>query len=473
MSTRLSTRRLHRAVSVCLAVVGVAALATPAAAGATGRGGQSCPEGSPGGARCTAGELDDGTPYRFVVPERGRWNGIVLVELDFVDRAPDYALTQRLVERGYAVGGTTRDVTGWNIAAAIDNQAAALERFEDAVGEPRWAIASGRSMGGFVSAGAAQVHPDVFDAAVPFCGGLGGAVGQWNQKLDTVFTLKTLLFPDAAELPVTRIPADTGAATSAWRSALAEAQGTPEGRARIALAAAIGQLPGWGLTADGEPTPMPGPRDTRAVQEGMYLALAGGAQPYIGQAMSSRRAIETLAGGNPSWNTGVDYAGQFAAADGDQRRTVRELYARAGLDLRDDLRTLAREPRIEADAHAVRYLERGLVFDGDLSVPVLTVSPIGDQISTVAQQQSYGKAAHAAGKASLLRQSYLKTVGHCTFTTGEQLAAITAMTERLKTGKWSDTATVGNLNRLAKAAGDGPGRYVHYRPPVFNRPYVK
>ncbi|MFS8360546.1 hypothetical protein [Streptomyces sp. CWNU-52B] len=464
----MSSGRLRRAVAVQLAVVGVAALAAPATASATARDTQPCPDGSPDGVVCTGGELADGTPYRFVVPDR--WNGIVIVDLDFASRAADEPLTGRLAERGYAVGGTTRTVTGWNIAAAVDNQAAALERFEDAVGRPRWAVASGKSMGGFVSAGAAQVHPEVFDAAVPFCGGLGGAVGQWNQKLDTVFTLKSLLF-DGSSLPVTGIPADTGQATQDWTSALAEAQATPRGRARIALAAAIGQLPGWGLAPDGGATPKPDPADPDAVQEGMYLALSGGAQPYIGQAMSSRRAIETLAGGNPSWNTGVDYSRQFAAASTEQRRTVRELYARAGLDIRADLRTLARTPRIPAEPSAVEYLEKGIVFDGDLRIPVLTVNPVGDQISTVAQQQSYGLAARKAGKSALLRQSYLDTVGHCTFTPEEQVAAITVMTKRLSTGRWADTATPRSLNRLTESAQDAPGRYVSYRPPVFNRPY--
>ncbi|MEV0019839.1 alpha/beta hydrolase family protein [Streptomyces tendae] len=464
----MGTRRLRDAVAVCLAAVGVAALAAPTAE-AGPRGGVPCPEGSPAGVTCTGGQLADGTPYRFVVPDR--WNGVVIVDLDFVSRPAEEPLTAELTARGYAVGGTTRDVTGWRIAEAVDNQASALGRFEEAVGRPRWAVASGRSMGGFVSAGAAQVHPDVFDAAVPFCGGLGGAVGQWNQKLDTVFTLKNLLFPDST-LPVTEIPSDTDQATARWRSALASAQETPAGRARIALAAAIGQLPGWGLDADGTATPMPDPGDADAVQEGMYLALAGGAQPYIGQAMSSRRSIETLAGGNPSWNTGVDYARQFASASPEQRRTVREMYSRAGLDVHADLGALSRAPRIRADAAAVAYLEKGIVFDGDLEIPVLTVNPIGDQISTVAQQQSYGAAARAAGKAALLRQSYVRAVGHCGFTPGEQVAAITAMTQRLTTGRWSGSATPEGLNHLAGRAGEAPGRYVHHRPPVFNRPYL-
>ncbi|WP_245959767.1 hypothetical protein [Prauserella flavalba] len=448
-------RRLTTVLALVLAATGMpsAAAAEPA---------PGCLASTAARHQCAEGTLADGTPYRFVRPDR--WNGIVLVDLDFASRAPGDALAGRLVDLGYAVGGTTRTVTGWEIAAAIDNQAAALDRFEAAFGKARWAIASGRSMGGMVSAGVAQVHPDRFAAAVPFCGGLGGAVGQWNQKLDTVFTLKTLLFADTA-LPVTGIPADVAGAQRAWLGAVGEAQRTPEGRARIALAAAIGQLPAWGLTAEGEPTPRPDPRDAAALQEGMYLALAGGALPYLGQAMSSRRTIEQLTGGNPSWNTGVDYARQLALAEPAHRRAVRELYARAGLDLGADLRTLAGAPRIRADRHAVSTVERGIVFDGDLRIPVLTVNPIGDQISTVAQQQSYGAVVREKGNAALLRQTYLATAGHCTFTTAEQEAAITAMTHRLRTGHWGPTNAEA-MNRLARS-----DRYLGYRPPVFNRPY--
>ena len=48
---------------------------------------------------------------------------------------------------------------------------------------------------------------------------------------------------------------------------------------------------------------------------------------------------------------------------------------------------------------------------------------------------------------------------------------MTAMTERLTTGRWSGTATPESLNRLTESAQDAPGRYVRHRPPVFNRPY--
>lgn len=448
-----------------LAAIAVLFAGLPATARAA-EPGKPCPD-PVSAATCVDGQLADGTPYAFAKP--ARWNGAVLVDLDFAAGGLSSALTASLLERGYAVGGTTRTVTGWNIAGAIDNQAEALDRFEATFGRARYAIAEGRSMGGMVAAGVAQVHPDRFDAAVPMCGGLGGAVGQWNQKLDTVFTLKTLLLRDSA-LPVTGIPADVPGTQRQWISAVTSAQGTAAGRARIALAAAIGQLPGWGLAADGTTTPVPDGRDADGVERGMFLALAGGPLPYLGQAVSSRRAIEQLAGGNPSWNTGIDYAHQLTMAAPEQQDAVRRLYARAGLDLRAALGRLAAEPRVAADPAAVRYLQRGIVFTGDLRIPVLTVSGTGDQISTVAQQRSYGALAARAGTASLLRQTYVRTAGHCTYTTGEQQAAIDLMLTRLRTGHWPDTAPR-TMNRLAGAADGAPGRYLPYTPPRFNRAY--
>ncbi|TWF75322.1 hypothetical protein FHX44_111206 [Pseudonocardia hierapolitana] len=147
--------------------------------------------------------------------------------------------------------------------------------------------------------------------------------------------------------------------------------------------------------------------------------------------MSSRRQINTIAGGNPSWNTGVDYAAQLRAADPALRRAVQALYATAGLDLRPDLDALAAAPQIAADPAAVERFAQGLVFDGDLKIPVLTVSNIGDQISTVAQQQFYGENVRRAGKNALLRQTYVESVGHCAFSPAEQQAALRAVVDRL------------------------------------------
>ncbi|MEU8179000.1 hypothetical protein AB0C14_39585 [Microbispora hainanensis] len=459
---------IRRRVTACLAAALTAVAGSGTAAAASGRppGGTPCLPDSPARPTCVSGTLGDGTPYEFVVP--AHWNGTVVVALDFAGTGRSEPLTARLLADGVARGGTSRAITGWDIRSAIDNQTEALARFEDAYGRARYAIASGTSMGGFVSAGAAQVHPRAFDAAVPMCGGLGGSVGQWNQKLDTVFVLERLVAPG---LPVVDIPADIESARKAWIDALAAAQQTPQGRARIALAASIGQLPAWGRNPDGSAPPPPDRGDAAALQQGAYLALAGGPLPYIGQAMSSRRQIMDVVGGNPSWNTGVDYEKQLSTADPALRHAVRDLYKAAGLDLAADLRTLAAAPRIAADPGAVERFSRGIVLDGDLRIPVLTVSGTGDQISTVAQQQSYEENVRRAGANSLLRQTYTETVGHCDFSPAEQEAALMTMLDRLRSGHWPATSAPAMNARAAALGADPAPRYVPFTPPRFNRPY--
>ncbi|WP_432933076.1 hypothetical protein ACQPZZ_16820 [Microbispora sp. CA-135349] len=461
----MNRRRVTACLAAALAAVvggGTAAAAAPAGA----PGGTPCLPDSPARPTCISGTLKDGTPYEFVVP--ADWNGTVVVALDFAGSGRNEPLTARLLADGVARGGTSRAITGWDIRSAIDNQAEALARFEQAYGRARYAIDSGTSMGGFVSAGVAQVHPGTFDAAVPMCGGLGGSVGQWNQKLDTVFVLERLVAPG---LPVVDIPADIESARKAWLDALAAAQQTPEGRARIALAAAIGQLPAWGRNPDGSVPPPPDSGDAAALQQGAYLALAGGPLPYIGQAMSSRRQIMDVVGGNPSWNTGVDYDKQLGLADPAMRRAVRNLYKAAGLDLSADLKKLAAAPRIAADPGAVKRFSRGIVLNGDLRIPVLTVSGTGDQISTVAQQQSYEENVRRAGAGSLLRQTYTETVGHCDFSPAEQEAALMTMLDRLRSGHWPATSAPAMNARAAALAADPAPRYVPFTPPRFNRPY--
>ncbi|WP_432574451.1 alpha/beta hydrolase family protein [Kineococcus sp. SYSU DK005] len=458
---------IRRTAVAVLAVALTAAVHTgPAgAAPAPPAGAQPCLSGSPARPTCLSGTLEDGTPFQFVVPQD--WNGTVVVALDFVGGGPDEELTQRLLADGTARGGTSRAVTGWDLRAAIDNQAEALDRFEQAYGPAQRAVASGTSMGGFVSAGVAQVHPGRFDAAVPLCGGLSGSVAQWNQKLDTVFVLERLVAPG---LPVIDVPADVGAAQRAWIEAIGQAQRTPLGRARTALAAAVGQVPAWGVEPDGSTPPPPQRHDAEALQRGAYLALAGGPLPYVGQAMSSRRQIGAVVGGNPSWNTGVDYAAQLRRADPALRRAVHELYRAAGTDVRTDLADLAAAPRITADPAAVERFARGLVLDGDLEVPVLTVTNTGDQISTAAQDGWYGQAVRRAGKGSLLRQVHVRSAGHCAFSAAEQQAALRTVLTRSATGRWPATSPRAMNARTVQAGTREAPRFVRAFLPRFNRP---
>jgi hypothetical protein len=132
------------------------------------------------------------------------------------------------------------------------------------------------------------------------------------------------------------------------QAVLQSAQSTPQGRARIALAAALADLPPWFNAASPEPasTDYTTQEQNQALWESHDFAFA-----FFGRA-----DLELRAGGNPSWNTGVDYRVQLAkSADNEE---VQALYQQAGLDLIADLDTLNAAPRINADQQAVGYLNQ-------------------------------------------------------------------------------------------------------------------
>lgn len=70
----------------------------------------------------------------------------------------------------------------------------------------------------------------------------------------------------------------------------------------------------------------------------------------------------------------------------------------------------------------------------------------------------------------LLSQAHVDGPGHCTFTTGETVAAVHALEDRLDTGHWDTSATALN-SRAEQADPTTAGRYVTYRPTEYPRPY--
>jgi pimeloyl-ACP methyl ester carboxylesterase len=318
------------------------------------------------GAQTLTGVID-GAAYLIQVPEN--WNGaLVLYSHGYVapgqaNPAQDVgdAITgQWLLSNGYALAGSSYSQTGWALQQAFHDQIALLDFFDKTVGHPTRTIAWGHSLGGIITAGLVQRYPQRFDAALPMCGVLAGGVGTWNQALDSAFAFNLLLGGGA--LQVVHITNPGGNLTAA-ESDLAAAQATPQGRARLALAAALGDIPGWFSST----SPEPAPDDFSAQEANQFLWEQQVDFPF---AWALRAELEGRAGGNPSWNTGVDYRVQLAHSV-DQQEVV-ALYKQAGLDLNADLRTLQKAPRISANPGAVAYLNRYITFNGEIDIPVLT-----------------------------------------------------------------------------------------------------
>jgi pimeloyl-ACP methyl ester carboxylesterase len=410
---------------------------------------------------CVTGTAEDGSTFKAEVPPR--WNGTLLLYSHgyvppFLPNPPadtwrNRAVADELLADGFALAGSSYASNGWAVKEALRDQIDLLDRFERRFGKPRRTIAWGESMGGMVTTGLVERHPRRFDGALPFCGILGGAVGLWNQNLDLQYAIKTLLSADpnpavsgpASELELVNIT-DWPANVARANAAVAAAQATPEGRARLALAAALFPLPDWY-----DPnTQRPARHDFEARQQQQFRAL----QFQLAFIFGFRQEVERRAGGNPSWNAGVDYR-RLLSRSGSRDIAV-ALYRRTGLELRRDLRRLERAARVRPEPRATAYLIRNTVFDGRIDVPVLTVHTTADGLVVSPHEDAYRDAVRRSGRARLLEQLYLDRPGHCTFTDDETLAALRVLLARLDRGRWptkTDTA------------------FDDYEPPPFLRPF--
>src|SRR5216684_937877 len=205
------------------------------------------------------GTLADGATYLIEVP--ANWNGTLFLyshgyvppgSLNPARDVGDPFTRSFMLSSGFALAGSSYATTGWAIHEAIPDQIAVLDLFKLMVGEPKRTIAWGHSLGGMVTAALIQTHPDRFDAALPMCGVLSGGVATWNTALDSEFAFKTLL--GVTRLQLVNI-ANPSVNFEIAEGALAQAQATPQGRARIALAGALGDLPGWFTPLSPEPAP--------------------------------------------------------------------------------------------------------------------------------------------------------------------------------------------------------------------------
>ena len=415
----------------------------------------------------------------FLIQMPATWNGTLVLyshgyvvpgnPLTAVD-VGDPATGAWLLANGYAIAGSSYSVNGWAVQAALHDQIALLDHFTDEHGKPLRTIAWGHSLGGMITAGLIQRNPERFAGAIPMCGVVAGGVGVWNQGLDAEFVFKTLApEPAAAGLQlvnITNTGFQTGSNFQLAEFVAAQEQATPQGRARLALVAAIGDTPGWFSRTSAEPAP----DDFAARELNQYRWDSQVDFPFL---FALRADLETHAGGNPSWNAGVDYRTQLNESI--NKDEVEALYGQAGLDLQADLDKLAAAPRISAQRNALEYLSRFITYNGVIESPVLTMHTTGDGLVLPQDEQAYSSVIASRDNSDLLRQTFVHRAGHCTFTPGETVTAFQTLIHRLNTGSWGTTTQPSAMNAAAAALGAafnpaGPS-FIQFQPSVFMRPF--
>jgi pimeloyl-ACP methyl ester carboxylesterase len=471
----VNIRNKVAAVGFSAALV-AAGLAWPAAGLAAS---QTC--GGTGSVTTVTGTLADGAAFLIQCP-KGTWNGtLFLYSHGYVVPGTnnpardvgDPVTGAWMLNHGFALAGSSYATTGWAIQQALPDQIATLNTFASTYTAPTRTIAWGHSLGGIITAGLIQRFPGRFAGALPMCGVLSGGVATWNAALDGAFAFQQLIDPSVAVVHIT----DPGGNLTGALSAAANAQKTKQGRARLALSAALGDTPGWFTPL----SPEPAPGNFAAQEANQYLWFSQVDGPFI---FALRAELEARAGGNPSWNTGVNYFTQLAkSAD---MREVAALYQAAGLSLGADLQKLNNATRISADPGTVKYLAKNIAFNGQISIPVLTMHTTGDGLVVLENEQAYRSVVRSEGNTPLLRQIFVHRAGHCAFTPAETVTAVRTLLHRLDTGSWTgEGLKPAALN--AKAAALGPrfniftvnGKIVHadpsfikFSPAPFLRPFT-
>ncbi len=400
-----------------------------------------------------------GTQYMIRVPEN--WNGTLISDLDYINSA-NSKRNLYLLEHGYALSGTKRRperLFNYDPAHEIHDIVSVLDIFESIFGEPKNIIQLGCSGGGTITLAMAEIHPDRIDGAIASC----ASTSPWmaNTHLDGLFVLQALIAP---ELPIAALPLknpEIGEIEAKWLKVIKEAQKTPEGRARIALAITIGQWPAWGARGKA-PVPNPDANDAQVLQKSMYLSLL---TLLPSKATFGTGMLEQAGRGQLKWNTGVDYKEFYENGNPRYKKAVEKLYKDANLSLNDELEKVNAFPRIKSDANAIKYWSvPGRTHIGEPKIPLLRINTSGDGLVYPSMAQGYGELVEEKGYSELFRIAYVNSWGHCSFSLAEWLAAIETMKQRVETGVWPATDPE-SLNKLGKSLDPtSETRYYDYKP---------
>jgi hypothetical protein len=428
------------------------------------------------------GTLPDGGKWVADVPSN--WNG-TLVEFSHglianvaVD-APDPFLWADLLKAGYALVGSSYDPTGplWAMNSALTDQFEALAAVENTAlpAPPTSVIELGESMGGLVSALMDQESDGRISGALTVCGLVSGGVAQDNFMLDGSYAIDQLLDPgQEIQIAGYENSQQASAAAAELQQVAEAAQATPQGRARLALASALYNVSTWTATALGNinlnptikvpPLPPP-PGDYDQWEQEQYNTQYASGDVTLGLVNDNSQSIEQAVGGQPAWDTGVDFTAVLDSSPYEPE--VAALYQEAGLSLSADLQTLTQDADISANPTALDNLISTSVPTGQLEVPELTIHNVADEIIPVQEESFYQQLVSSAGDGDLLRQAYVFRPGHCSFTPAEEIAGLQALQYRISTGSWGSAASPSSLNAAARALDEGRAAYVQYTPPAL------
>ena len=429
---------------------------------------------------CT-GEIN-GAAYEIVMPET--WNGTLLIyshgyrpaepfppNFNPVVTTPvpvpgwdsgDKGLGEALLERGYALAGSSYASNGWAVEDGVRAADEIHAFFTEQIGAPKRVYVWGDSLGGLITQSVAETA-DWVDGAAPLCGVMAGLEPNIGLALDTAYGVQQLMFP---EMEIAGYDSYEDALAS-WEGAAsrliesARDQDT-DAIARIFTVAAMVDAPSQTFTYDGTSIVS----TVSGTIESLLTALAYGT---VG-----RYEIDTRYGGSVVGNVESDYANRL---DDAEREAIDAIGGEGAADR--FVAILDNGPRVEADPTAMAAaIERGGNPSGAVKVPTITMHTKADPL-VIVQNQTFFKdrynAQVAEGNVSGgLLQLYTVPppeysqesgapygAGHCNFTPESRIAVIELLDNWVRNGVYPGPAAI------EQAMGPLSGYNANYTPSAW------
>jgi hypothetical protein len=371
-----------------------------------------------------SGEIN-GAPFRIIVP--AVWNG-TLVEFarGYTDRAdhpgeidnrnptiaPNNAVRDSLLARGYALAGSARKNNGWSVEDGLDDVVALVSYFRENVANPSSAILWGASGGTVIALETAERNGGAFDGFLTTASVGAGASRTWDQTLVLRLAYDVTFGMPGSWGTVGDIRDDLDFETDVAPIVTAQAA-DPANFGRFEFIRMVAGVPGQGIT------PPPGFYPGQLVAPGRYFYFA-----TEGEAELERRA------GGP---IGQNISHVYALTEAEK-----VYLASLGVDAEPLLEAMNARRNIAAPPSPRSYLEHFADYSGLIKHPVLTVHTALDDIVPVAHESAYRNTVAAVDRDDLLVQVYTTEIGHNRFTTTQQLTAVHALDEWVRTGTRPD-----------------------------------
>jgi pimeloyl-ACP methyl ester carboxylesterase len=365
----------------------------------------------------------NGADYKIRVP--ANWNGTLLVFAHGVQNAgiaPELApatwppvtpsLEDQLLEAGYALAGSgfqNFDKDG------VLQTLALTEYFKKNVGHPKRIIIWGISLGAEITLKLIEGYPWVYDGAVANCAPDAGTPENMDQALAFGLAYSAALgWHDDVWGPVEDLRDGLNFKADVLPLMISDGSFPP----------GVATMGRWEFIRLVMHLP----------QEAFWLNDPLNAAPFfvlqMWKATERRAAVEAENGGPVAKNTDTQYS-----------LTAEEKTYLAGLGVNaDELLAFMNGTKVRADFWARLRAAYWGGFIGWLWRPVLTMHAKFDGLVFVSNESYYAQLVRTSHSSKRLVQSYVNTVGHCSFTADQYLSGMAAMNSWLETGVRPDAS---------------------------------